>query len=47
MNPVVAQLPDIWPVRRAMAGVDASAGERLREAAQSEWTVPAKAPSKD
>ncbi len=33
-------------LRRAMAGVDASAEERLREAAQSGWTVPAKAPSK-
>jgi Kef-type K+ transport system membrane component KefB len=34
-------------LRRAMAGVDDSAEERLRKAAQSEWTVPLKDTSKD
>jgi Kef-type K+ transport system membrane component KefB len=34
-------------LRRAMAGVDASAEERLREVAQSEWTSPVKAASND
>ena len=35
-------------LRRAMAGVDANAEERLREAAQAEWLEPAKeAPRKD